>query len=148
MLLLGTKNTTTQTVPAGSVVALGSAYRRYCKKNNCGIRAFSIENDSIVLQHSGMYKVHATVTFTGDAAGDVTLQLTQGGVPIPGAIATATVTTADTEVNTLSIDYFVLVDNVCLLGNSTTIGQAVNVTNTGETDITVTNYVLNVTKVV
>ena len=34
MLLLGTKNTTTQTVPAGSTIALGSAYRRYCKKNS------------------------------------------------------------------------------------------------------------------
>lgn len=148
MLLLGTKNTSTQAVPAGSTIALGNAYRRYCKKNHCGVRAFSTTNDSIVLQHSGMYKVHATVTFTGDAAGDVTLQLSQNAVPIPGAIATVTVTTADTEVNTASIDYFILVDSVCLLGNSTTIGQAVNVVNTGATDITVTNYVLNVTKVV
>ena len=42
-LLLGVRNTTTQSVPALGTIDLGSVYRRYCKKNQCGI----IINDCI-----------------------------------------------------------------------------------------------------
>lgn len=146
MLLIGTRNTTTQAVPAGSALLVGDVYRRYCKKNSCGISAFSNNLSSIAAQHSGIYHVTATITFTGDAAGDVTFQLTQNGIAIPGAIATETITTATTEVRTTAIDFYVLVDNICVLGSPTTVGSAIGVSNTGAIDATVTNYVLNVSK--
>ena len=148
MLLIGTKNTATQAVPAGNPILIGDVYRKYCKKNNCGVRAFDTNANSINIQHSGIYKVHATITFTGDAAGDVTFQLTQGGIAIPGAITTETVTTATTEINTTSIDYFVLIDSVCVLGNPAIFNSNIGVTNTGTVDATVTNFVLNIDKVV
>lgn len=146
MLLIGTRNTTTQAVPVGSAVLVGDVYRRYCKKNNCGIPAFSTNLSSIALQHSGIYHVTATITFTGDAAGVVTFQLTQNGIAIPGAIASETITTAETEVRTVTIDFYVLVDNTCVLGTPTTVGSSIGITNTGITDATVTNYVLNIDK--
>ena len=146
MLLIGTRNTTTQAVPAGSALLVGDVYRRYCKKNSCGISAFSNNLSSIVAQHGGIYHVTATITFTGDAAGDVTFQLTQNGIAIPGAIASETITTATTEVRTTTIDFYVLVDNAYVLGSPTTVGSAIGVSNTGTIDATVTNYVLNVSK--
>lgn len=146
MLLIGTRNTTTQAVPVGSALLVGDVYRRYCRKNSCGTPAFSTNLSSINVQHSGIYKVTAMITFTGDAAGDVTFQLTQNGIAIPGALATETITTATTEVRTVTIDFFVLVDSSCVLGSLSTIGSSIGVTNTGVTDATVTNFVLNISK--
>ena len=86
------------------------------------------------------------ITFTGDAAGVVTFNLTQNGTPLVGALASETITTADTEVRTVTIDFFVLVDSACVLGTLATIGSNIGVTNTGTVDATVTNYVLNIEK--
>lgn len=146
MLLIGTRNTTTQTVPAGSALLVGDVYRRYCKKNSCGVPAFATNLTSIAAQHGGIYHVTANVTFTAPVAGVITFQLTQGDVPIPGAIASETITTATTEVRTTTIDFYVLVNNDCVLGTPTIIGSNIGVTNTGALAATVTNYVLNVSK--
>lgn len=146
MLLIGTRNTTTQTVPAGSALLVGDVYRRYCRKNSCGVAAFGTNLTSVAAQHSGIYHVTANITFSAPVAGDITFQLTQGGVPIPGAIATETITTATTEIKTTTIDFYVLVNEDCVLGTPTTIGANIGVTNTGALAATVTNYVLNVSK--
>lgn len=66
-------------------------------------------NDSIVLGASGYYKVSLTATFTAPAAGVVSLQLSQDGVAVQGATASTTITTATTEVRSLSIDAIVRV---------------------------------------
>lgn len=146
MLLIGTRNTTTQAVPAGSALSVGDVYRKYCKKNSCGTPAFATNLNSVNVQHSGIYHVTATITFTGDAAGVVTFNLTQNGTPLVGALASETITTADTEVRTVTIDFFVLVDSACVLGTLATIGSNIGVANTGTVDATVTNYVLNIEK--
>ena len=45
-LLIGIKNTTSQTVPALGAINIGSVYRRYCKKNQCGFRTFEADATS------------------------------------------------------------------------------------------------------
>ena len=66
-------------------------------------------NDSIVLGAPGYYKVSANATFTAPTAGSVTLQLKQDGSTVQGATASTTITTATTEVRSLSIDAIVRV---------------------------------------
>lgn len=147
MLLLGTKNIGTQTVLADSVINIGSVYRKFCKKNACGVTAFGKTANDISLQHEGMYHITATLVGSGDVAGVVTVQLFVNGEPVTGAFSSQTITTADTELRTFVIDYYVLVDKDCLLGRETTLAQTISLVNTG-VDATFTSVVVNVEKVV
>ena len=149
MLLLGTKNIGTQTVLADGVINIGSVYRKYCKKNRCGVTAFSRTANDISLQHEGIY--HLTATFVGSAsvAGVVTLQLATNGTLVDGAVSSETITTADTEVRTFVIDYYVLVDKDCILGNESTLAQTISFLNKStDIDVTLTSVIVNVEKVV
>lgn len=147
MLLLGTKNTAIQAVDVDGLINLGQVYRRYCKKNNCGVKTFDFTTNSVTLNQSGVYHITATLVGTGTAAGDVTVQLYDNAVAIPGAISTQTITTADTELRTFVIDYFVLVDNACVLGNATTVAESLTLVNTGVA-ASFTSVIFNVEKVV
>lgn len=147
MLLLGTRNAATQDLVVGSVLNLGEVYRKYCKKNSCGTKAFDFNGTSILLQHSGIYHITATMTFTAPVAGVVTFQLTENGVAITSALASETITTATTEVRSTTIDFYVLVDSGCVLGTPTTLIKNVAIANIGVAS-TVTNVVFNVEKVV
>lgn len=148
MLLLGTKNSSSQDVLTGGLVNLGQTYRRYDKKGSCGFRAFEFAGSSISLQHTGIYHITSVITFTGTVAGDFTFQLVEDGVAIPGAIATETITTPTTEFRTVTLDYYVLVDNQCLLGKKTVPSESISIINASEETATVTNIVVNVEKVV
>lgn len=147
MYLLGTRNGTTQALTTGASVNLGEVYRKFCRKNSCGLKAFEFNGSSISLQHSGIYHITATMTFTAPVAGVVIFQLTENGVAIPSALASETITTATTEVASTTIDFYVLVDSGCVLGNPTTLIKNVGITNTGVAS-TLTNVVFNVEKVV
>lgn len=147
MLLLGTRNAATQDLVVGSVLNLGEVYRKYCKKNSCGTKAFDFNGTSILLQHSGIYHITATMTFTSPVAGVVTFQLTENGVAIQSALASETITTATTEVRSTTIDFYVLVDSGCVLGTPITLIKNIAIANTGVAS-TVTNVVFNVEKVV
>lgn len=146
-LLLGVRNTTTQDVPALGTINLGSVYRRYCKKNQCGITTFSNTATSVTLQQQGIYHVTATLVGSGDTAGVVTIQLLENGVAIPSAFSSETITTPTTELRTFVIDAYVLVDDACLLGRSTTLIDTLSLQNTG-VDATFDSVVFNVEKVV
>ena len=106
MLLIGTRNSTSQALVTGGLVNLGEVYRRYCKKNSCGVKAFDFSGSSIALQHTGIYHVTATITFTAPVAGVVIFQLTENGVALPSATASETITTATTEV---AVGIFILI---------------------------------------
>ena len=147
MLLIGVKNTGTQTVLADGVINIGSVYRRYCKKNACGVPAFSRTANDISLQHSGIYHLTATFVASAPAAGDVTVQLLLNGEVVDGALATETITTATTEFRTMVIDYYVLVDKDCILNTESTVAQTISFENTG-VSATFTSVVVNVEKVV
>lgn len=145
MLLIGTKNFTTQSLLTNGLVNLGSVYRKYCKKCN-GVKTFDFTGNSIALQKSGIYQVTLTAIVSAPTAGNVTLQLYENGVAISGAIATETITTADTEFRTLAIDHFILVDSDCVLGNFATLAKSITLVNTGVAS-TITNVVVDVVKV-
>lgn len=146
-LLLGVKNTTPQSVIALGTIDLGSVYRRYCKKNSCGIRTFDSTSQSISLQQQGIYHVTATLVGTGTIAGDVTVQLLVNSEPVLGAFSTETITTPTTELRTFVIDSYILVDEACLLGTSSTIAKTISLQNTG-VEATFTSVVVNVEKVI
>lgn len=146
-LLLGMRDTTSQSVPALGTISIGSVYRRYCKKNNCGIKTFDNTSTTITLQHQGMYHVTATLVGTGTAAGVATVQLLENGVAVPGALSSETITTPATELRTFVIDTYVLVDDACLLGRNTTLAKTISLQNTGVA-ATFTAVTFNVEKVV
>ena len=146
-LLLGVKNTTPQSVIALGTIDLGSVYRRYCKKNSCGIRTFDSTSQSISLQQQGIYHVTATLVGAGTIAGDVTVQLLVNSEPVLGAFSTETITTPTTELRTFVIDSYILVDEACLLGTSSTIAKTIALQNTG-VEATFTSVVVNVEKVI
>lgn len=147
MLLIGVKNTGTQTVLADGIVNIGSVYRKYCKKNACGFPAFARTANDITLNHSGIYHLTATFVASAPAAGTVTVQLLVNGEPVDGAFASETITTATTELRTMVIDYYVLVDKDCVLNTESTIAQTISFENTGD-DATFTSVIVNVDKVV
>lgn len=144
--ILGVKNTTTQTVPVDGLVNLGSIYRRYDDKDCSGFRAYAINGDSISLQQKGMYKVSVSATFNAAAAGDITLQLLENGTAIPGALATETITTATTEIRSISFDYFIVVDRTCVLGNLSTLVKSLSIQNTGTASANITSLIVNIVK--
>ena len=145
MLLLGTRNFASQDVVTNGIVQLGNVYRRYCRRIN-GTRTFEFDNSDIILQQSGIYHITVTAVGSGADAGTLALQLYENGVPVPGAFSNETITTPDTELRTLTIDYFALVDSACVLGCSSTVAKAISLVNTG-VEATYTSIVVNVEKV-
>ena len=143
--LLGLANTAAQDVVAGGLVNLGTVYRRFSKKNECGLGTFNYFGTGVSLNHKGIYEVEVTAVVSAPAAGVVTLQLEQNGVLIPAAFASETITTADTELRTLNFSYFILVDNDLVLNYPTTTAQSLTIRNTG-VESTIENIVVNITK--
>lgn len=144
MILLGLENSGTQDVLVDGLVNLGSVYRRYVR-NSC-IQPFVFNGTSFNLGLRGMYHITLTAVVSAPAAGDVSIQMIENGIEIPSAIATTTITTADTEFRTITIDRIVLVDNTYILGEATTLSKAIAFKNVG-VEATITNVVVNVEKV-
>lgn len=95
-------NTGASAVLSGGIIPLTTIARRRC-------RAITSDNDSIVLNAPGYYRVSATVTFTGDDAGDAEISITKNGVVVPGLTGSVTITTADTEIAQITINGIVRV---------------------------------------
>ena len=145
MLLVGTQNIGTQTVLTGGVINIGDVYRRYCRRIN-QTRTFDVTSTGIRLQQEGIYHITATLVGSGTEAGDATVQLFDNGVAVTPAFSTETITTADTELRTFVIDYYILVDTACILGCNSTIGKTITLENTG-VGATFTSVIVNVDKV-
>lgn len=111
--VLYTVNTQPTVATLDQPVNLGGAVRR----KNCSITA---DGTMIQLQDPGYYTVDVGATYTA-AAGNVTIQLLQDGVPVPGAFATETVATANTEVHTVSFPAVVRVNCSCSAPASLTV---------------------------
>lgn len=143
--LIGLVNTSAQAVVVDGLINLGTVYRRFSKKNDCGVGTFNFYGTGISLNHRGIYKVDVTAVVSAPAAGVVTLELEENGILIPGAIASETITTADTELRTLTFSYFILVDNDLILNYPTTTAKNIAIRNTGVAS-TIENIVVNITK--
>lgn len=146
MLLIGTRNIADQVVAVGGVINLGNVYRKYCKKNSCGVKAFDFNGTSISLNHSGIYHLTATIIATSGAVGNVTIQALENGEAILGALATDTFATT-TQLKTLAIDTYIIVDSTCILGQPTTLAKSISF-EVLENTATINNIVVNVEKVV
>ena len=140
---IGTRNTSTQDVAIGGTLAIGEVYRKYICRGRCGLNTYDVTTNAIAINHPGFYNVEAMVTFSAPVAGDVTIQLAENGVLIPGAIATETITTADTEFRTVTIPFKVLVNRGCVAGIPTTLIKNISVV-APDLAVTVTNFVLNI----
>lgn len=145
-LLIGTRNFATQDVLTNGIIQLGNVYRRFCRKIN-GVKTFEFDNSDVILQQSGIYHITVTAVGSGAEAGTLAIQLYENGFAVPGVISNETITTADTELRTLTLDYFVLVDSTCVLGCTSTVAKAISLVNTG-VEATFTSVVMNVEKVV
>ena len=145
MLLIGTRNFATQEVVTNGIIQLGNVYRRYCRKVN-GVKTFEFDNSDVILQQSGMYHITVTAVASGAEAGTLALQLYENGFAISGVFANETITTPDTELRTLTLDYFVLVDSTCVLGCNSTVAKAISLVNTG-VEATYTSVIMNIEKV-
>jgi hypothetical protein len=136
-------------VLADGLVNIGSTYRKFCKRNRCGVPAFSVTANGVTLNTEGIYHITATFVGSGSAAGDLTVALALNGVLVDGAVSTQTITTADTEIRTWVIDYYAKVDTDCVLGVTSTDAQTVSFVNTSDAiDATFTSVVVNIDKVV
>lgn len=147
MLIVGTQNTGSQTVLTDGVVSLGNVYHKYCKRASNGLPTFATTSNGVTLNGQGIYHLTATFIGSGTAAGTLTVQMLENGTPVVGGVASETITTADTELRTLVIDRYVLVDSTCLLGCNSTLAKTISFTNTG-VGATFSNVVVNVEKVV
>ena len=101
-----TANTASTVVSVGSAVPLGSIIRRF----GCGV---SYNGNAISLNERGYYDIDVGVTFTAADAGNVTITVYQDGVAVPGATATATITIASTQVESITVPAIVRVLNSC-----------------------------------
>lgn len=127
--LIMVTSTTNNQVLANGIVPLNTITRRRGQ-------VLEIGSNSVVLNRAGYYKVNATITFNGAEAGVATIQLQKNGTNVVGMTASSTITTADTEVRTLSISGIVRV--FCNEGIAT-----LTLVNTG-IEITTTNVEIDV----
>ena len=99
--LILTANTTATTVPVGSAVPVGSIIRRYGN-------SLLANGSTINVRESGYYDVDFNATF-GGTAGIATFTVYVNGVAIPGATASETISTANTERRSVAINTVVRV---------------------------------------
>lgn len=145
-LLIGTRNFATQNVLGNGIIQLGNVYRRYCRKIN-GIKTFEFDNTDVILQQTGIYHITVTAVANGAEAGTLAVQLYENGFPVPAVFSNETITTPETELRTLTLDYYTLVDNACVLGCNSAVAKAISLVNTG-VEANYTSVVMNIEKVV
>ena len=95
--LIDVATTTSTAVLANGIIPLTTIIRRRGNEVNLNGNAISIADCG-----SNYYLVVVTATFTAPVAGVVTLNLQQNGANIVGGTASTTITTATTEVRSLS----------------------------------------------
>lgn len=89
-------STTSSDVLENGVVPMNTILRRRGK-------VLTSNNDNILLNMPGYYKLNASVTFTSTETGVATIVVQKNNITIPGLTASTSVTTATTEVSTLNV---------------------------------------------
>ena len=95
MSLIYMTNTTPVDVAAGGRLPISVARRTGCAIQN--------GDNSVILKKPSYYTVNATVSFVGQTAGDVTLELQKNDVVVPGITSSVTVATPDTDIYNLTL---------------------------------------------
>lgn len=115
--------TTPSAVVANGTLPLSTIVRR---RGN----GVNLSGDAITVTDCGSnyYLVAVSATFTAPVAGDVTVTLQQNGTVVSGATASATVTTATTEVHTVNFTAIVRTFNNQSLDSLTLVNTGVAAT--------------------
>jgi hypothetical protein len=129
--LIQTVNQSSQTVAENSIINLGSVIRRY----GCNLR---LNGNAVEVNGEGYYKVDCNVTLEPTATGAVTVAIYKNGVPLTGATASGSVSTAGNPV-TLPIQTTIKEGCCCDGGTALTVVLV-------EGASTVTNVALRVEK--
>lgn len=127
-------NTQAATVAAGATLPIATTVRRRgCDINQSG--------NSVAITDCGSnyYLVLVSATFTAAAAGTATLAVQQNGSTVTAGTASTTITTATTEVRSLTIPVIIRTFN-----NSGV--DAITVVNTGTIALNITNLAVEVIK--
>ena len=131
MSLIFKTTTTDQEVLANGIIPLTTITRRLG-------RNIQSSGDNVLLLAPGYYSVNVGITFTAETAGDVTINLQVNGIDSPGFTATETITTATTEVRTVTLSGILRV----FCNNSS---ASLTLVNASEVGITVSNVAITVT---
>lgn len=123
MSLIYMTSTTPVDVAAGGKLPLSVTRRTGCAIQN--------GDNSIILTKPGYYSINATVTFSADADGDVTLELQKNNVAIPGITASVTAVTPETDLYTLNLTGILRVfcyegDSILTLVNNSTVALTIS----------------------
>lgn len=94
--------TTSSAVLSNGIIPLGNITRK--RGCNLGLSGNSI---AIVDDYCNYYLVTVTATFTAPVAGTITIDLQQNGSNVTGATASTAITTAGTEVRSLSFSKYI-----------------------------------------
>ena len=100
---LYTALTTPTSVSSGSIIPLGTTIRRF----GCNV---SQDGNTISIKGKGYFLVNVSVTAAPAAAGAVTATLNKDGVPVTGATASGSVSTA---ANPTALPITAIVRNAC-----------------------------------
>ena len=95
-------NTGASAVLANGIIPLPTIARRRS-------RCIQSDNSSIILNAPGYYHVTATVTYTAPAAGNINISVLKNGVVVPGLTGGSTISTANTQVQQITINGIVRV---------------------------------------
>lgn len=132
--LIDVATTTSTSVLANGVIPFSTIVRRRGREIGQAGSAVAISDCG-----SNFYLVNVTATFTAPVAGEVTLTLQQNGSDVIGGTASTTITTATTEVRSLSFSAIVRTFN------SQNIVDTITLVNS-EAAITLSNVAMSVIK--
>ena len=121
--LIDVATTTSSSVVANATLPLTTIVRRRGTDVNLSGNSIAITDCG-----SNYYLVSVTATFTAPVAGIVTLNLQQNGVNVTGATASTTITTATTEVRSLSFTAIVRTFNTQGIDSLTVVNTGVGAT--------------------
>lgn len=131
--LISVATTSDTSVVTNGLLPLGTIVRKRGNEINLSGNAIAITDTG-----SNYYLATVSATFNAPVAGDVTLSLLQNGTAVTGATASTTITTADTEVRSLSFSAIVRTFNCCGI-------DSLSIVNTG-VGATFTNIAMQVEK--
>lgn len=121
--LINVATTSSTSVVTGGTLPLATIVRRRENDVNLSGNAVAITDTG-----SNYYLVTVTATFTAPVAGVVTLNLQQNGTNVTGATASTTITTASTEVRSLSFSAVVRTFNCCGIDSLAIVNSGVGAT--------------------
>ena len=114
--MISAYNSTTQTID------VGAAYVFDTNRITTGCTVGHVPGAaSFTLTKPGYYYVSFNTTFTAETTGDVTVELRNGGVAVPGATGTDTISTAGNIRNISFATIVKVLPSCCAVDNTTTL---------------------------